>query len=39
LALRRAAKGYVLGVHANHWFGSWSAEILVAGEAKDITPT
>ncbi|MGY3622296.1 SRSO17 transposase [Bradyrhizobium sp. USDA 10063] len=22
-ALRRAGKGYVLGVHANHWFGSW----------------
>lgn len=35
-ALRRAGKGYVLGVNANHWFGSWSAEIVVAGEAKDI---
>jgi SRSO17 transposase len=38
-ALRRAAKGYVLGVNANHWFGSWAAEILVAGEAKDIAQT
>jgi len=35
-ALRRAGKGYVLGVSANHWFGSWSAELVVAGEAKDI---
>ncbi len=35
-ALRRAGKGYVLGVNANHWFGSWNAEIVVAGEAKDI---
>ena len=35
-ALRRAGKGYVLGVSANHWFGSWSAQIVVAGEAKDI---
>jgi len=35
-ALRRAGKGYVLGVHANHWFGSWNAEILVTGQAKDI---
>ncbi len=35
-ALRRAGKGYVLGVNANHWFGSWHSEILIAGEAKDI---
>ena len=35
-ALRRAGKGYVLGVNANHWFGSWHPESLVAGEAKDI---
>jgi SRSO17 transposase len=35
-ALRRVGKGYVLGVHANYWFGSWNAEILVTGEAKDI---
>ena len=35
-ALRRAGKGYVLGVNANHWFRSWNAEILVAGEANGI---
>jgi SRSO17 transposase len=35
-ALRRAGKGYVLGVHANHWFGSWNSDIRVAGEARDI---
>lgn len=34
--LRRAGKGYVLGVHANHWFGSWHPDYLVAGEAKEI---
>ena len=39
MALRRAGKGYVLGVNANHWFGSWHPEILVAGEAKDIAGT
>jgi SRSO17 transposase len=27
---------WVAAVNANHWFGSWNAEILVAGEAKDI---
>jgi SRSO17 transposase len=36
MALRRAGKSYVLGVNANHWFGSWCAKPLVAGEAKDI---
>lgn len=35
-ALRRAGKGYVLGVNANHWFGSWNTETRVAGEARDI---
>ena len=34
--LRRTGKGYVLGVNANHWFGSWGTKPLVAGEAKDI---
>jgi SRSO17 transposase len=38
-ALRRAGKGYVLGVNANHWFGSWHPQMLVAGEAKDIAQT
>src|SRR3954469_15557355 len=27
MTLRRAGKGYVLGVTANHWFGSWHPEI------------
>ncbi|MDR3441334.1 MAG: IS701 family transposase [Telmatospirillum sp.] len=35
-ALRRAGKGYVLGVAANHWFGSLQAADLVAGEARDV---
>jgi len=35
-ALRRAGKGYVLGVAANHWFGSWRSAELVAGEARDV---
>jgi SRSO17 transposase len=34
--LRRAGRGYVLGVNSNHWFGSWSTAPLIAGEAKDI---
>lgn len=38
-ALHRADKGYVLGANSNHWFRSWSAEILVAGEAKNIAQT
>ena len=36
MALRRAGKGYVLGVHANHGFRSWSTEISVSGEAQEI---
>lgn len=36
MALRRAAKGYVLGVSANHPFRSWGKPQLVAGTAKDI---
>lgn len=35
-SLRQAGKGYVLGVNANHWFGSWQTSPLIAGEAKDI---
>jgi SRSO17 transposase len=35
-ALRQAGRGYVLGVHANHWFGAWNTTPLIAGEAKDI---
>lgn len=36
MALKRAAKGYVLGVNANHPFRSWSKPLAVAGTAKDI---
>ena len=34
--LRRAGKGYVLGVNANHWCGSWGKPRLVAGTAAQI---
>ena len=34
--LRRAGKGYVLGVAANHHFGSWSGKPPVAGTALEI---
>src|ERR1700754_5301912 len=33
MALRRAGKGYVLGVHANHYFGSWHGKPQLAGSA------
>lgn len=36
MALKRAAKGYVLGVNANHPFRSWGKPLAVAGKAKDI---
>lgn len=36
MALKRAAKGYVLGVSANHPFRSWGKPLAVAGTAKDI---
>jgi SRSO17 transposase len=36
LALRRAYKGYVLGVTSQHRFWSWNAELDVAGTAEDI---
>ena len=35
-ALRRAGKGYVLGVNANHHFGSWAGKPPVAGNADEI---
>jgi len=38
-ALRRAAKGYVLGVNVNHSFRSWGKPRAVAGTAKDIAET
>ena len=36
MALRRAGKGYVLGVNATHHFGSWIDKPAVAGRAEDI---
>src|SRR5665811_532540 len=35
-ALRRAGKGYVLGVNANHHFGSWVGKPAIAGTADEI---
>jgi SRSO17 transposase len=35
-ALRRASKGYVLGVNSNHHFGSWQGKPPVAGTAEEI---
>ena len=35
-ALRRANKGYVLGVNATHQFHSWSAKLAVSGTAEEI---
>ncbi len=37
IALRRANKGYVLGVSATHQFHSWSADLAVSGTAAEIT--
>src|SRR6476620_9235705 len=34
--LRRAGKGYVLGVKADHWFSSWDKPHLVAGTAEEV---
>jgi SRSO17 transposase len=36
LVLRRACKGYVLGVKSDHHFGSWAGKPLVAGTAEEI---
>lgn len=36
MALRTVGKGYVLGVNANHHFGSWSGKPPVAGTAQEI---
>jgi SRSO17 transposase len=36
MALRRACKGYVLGVNANHQFHSWIGKPKVAGTAEEI---
>ena len=34
--LRRAGKGYILGVNANHHFGSWTGKPAIAGTADEI---
>ena len=34
--LRRASKGYVLGVSSAHWFGSWNREQPLGGSAEEI---
>jgi SRSO17 transposase len=36
MALRRAGKGYVLGVASSHSFTSWSPTLSVSGTAEDI---
>ncbi len=36
MALRRAGKGYVLGVNANHHFGSWRSAPPISGTAEAI---
>jgi SRSO17 transposase len=35
-ALRRACKGYVLGVKSDHYFSSWTGKPMVAGKAEEI---
>src|ERR1700738_2014148 len=37
--LRRAGKGYVLGVNSNHWFASWGKPQRVVGTAEEIAKT
>ena len=37
--MRRAGKGYVLGVNSSHHFRSWSAKRAIAGTAEDIART
>ena len=34
--LRKAAKGYVLGVASNHQFSSWLGKPVVSGTAEEI---
>jgi len=36
MVLRRAGKGYVLGVNSSHHFRSWQRQPLVAGTAEEI---
>ena len=37
--LRKAGKGYVLGVNSNHWFASWGKPQWVVGTAEEIAKT
>ena len=39
MLLRRAGKGYVLGVTGSHHFWSWSTKLAVAGRAAEIAVT
>jgi len=39
MLLRRAGKGYVLGVTGSHHFWSWSTKLAVAGTAAEIAET
>src|ERR1041384_6428537 len=39
MGLRRAGKGYVLGVNSNSQFNSWGAEPPVAGTAAEVAST
>lgn len=39
MALRRAGKGFVLGLNANHWFHSWRPDVMRVGEAREIIKT
>ena len=36
MTLRRAGKGYVLGVNSNHHFSSWQGKPAIAGTAEEI---
>ena len=38
-ALRRAGRGYVLGVNANHWFGSWNTTPLIQVKQRILPRT
>ncbi len=38
-ALRRAGKGYVLGVSSSHWFHSWGKTPMIGGTAAEIAAT
>lgn len=39
MALRRAGKGFRLGVNANHWFHSWRADVMWVGDPMALKTT